>query len=173
MNLCRWHPLPLHNLYCKCMARCLTLKMKIKVMEHNIRNYAFWWKKSKSKKILKIHFFWLVFTISQILATLTLTNIDLENVGQGHGVKCAQSCHCKTNINVCKSHNPHFYFSSHCFILMFQMFELENLGQGHRVQHSQRWCSVANTNLYTSQQAFYASSHRFRDNKFEIYYLEN
>ena len=72
--------------------------------------------KYKSKKILKIHFFWLVFTISEILATLTLTNIDLENVGQGHGVKYAQSCRWKTDIDVCKSHNQHFYSSSHRFL---------------------------------------------------------
>ena len=72
--------------------------------------------KYKSKKMLKIHLFSLVFTISEILATLTLTNINLENVCQGHGVKYAQSCHWKTDIDVCKSHNPYFYSSSHRFL---------------------------------------------------------
>ena len=45
------------------------------------------------------------------------------------------------------------------------MFDLDNLGQCRQVQHLQ-WCnSVANINLCKSYQAFYASSHCFRDIK--------
>ena len=43
-QICRRHPLPLQNNYCKCLKRkCLTLKMKDNVMKHNIRNGTIRW----------------------------------------------------------------------------------------------------------------------------------
>ena len=41
---CRAHPLLVHSFYCKCIAwKCLTLKMKVKVVVHNNCNDAIRW----------------------------------------------------------------------------------------------------------------------------------
>ena len=47
-QICRGHQLSLHNSRGKCIRRkCLTLKMKVNEMKHNVRNGAIWWQLSK------------------------------------------------------------------------------------------------------------------------------
>ena len=64
--------------------------------------------------------------------------VDLEKVGQGHGIRHAQGHNSMANINVCTIYNRIFVLAlTISEKLMFQMFDLENLGQDHGVQHSQ------------------------------------
>ena len=55
----RVHPLPLHSLYCRCITRkCMTFKMKVNVIEHNIRNDAIRWQISKSLNEIRPKYFY-------------------------------------------------------------------------------------------------------------------
>ena len=56
-QICRGHPLSLHNLYCKFITRkCLILKIKVKVMEHNVRNGVIRWQISQCINVIT-HFY--------------------------------------------------------------------------------------------------------------------
>ena len=70
------------------------------LVEYNIRSDAVRWQISNSIKVIA-HILMLALIISEIL---TFRNVDLENVGRGHGVYHSQWSYSMTYINVYKSH---------------------------------------------------------------------
>ena len=80
--------------------KCLILRMKVNVTEHNNHNGAIRWRISTSAKVI-----WQIFakalTVSQILK---FKICQLENVGQGHRVQHSQWSHSMTNINIYENH---------------------------------------------------------------------
>ena len=63
-QICRVHPLSLHNFYCKCIyKKMFCLKMEIKVTEHNVRNDAIRWQISNSIEVVECIFTLTVFDL--------------------------------------------------------------------------------------------------------------
>ena len=121
--------------YCESITtKCLTLKMKVKVMVHYIRNSAIRWQTSKSINIkYVIHFCASFHNFRAILA------FQMFYIGN------SQWCHSMAKINTYKSLCTHFYESFYRFNntnipnVWPWKFDLRNSGQGHRVQHSKRF----------------------------------
>ena len=154
-KFCRRHQLLLHNFYCKCMtSRCLILKMKIKVMEHNIHNGAVLWQISKSIKDIT-YFLALTFTNSEML---TFQIFDHENVRQYRKVQYSQWCQSMANANVYKCHSMDIYASAHRrYINVSTVWRWSFRTKSPRVQHSLWSQSAANINSYNCHSThFYA-----------------
>ena len=89
----------------------LTLKMKVKVMQYNIRNGAIPWQISTSVKVI-----WCIFAIALAVSEILMFQIcDLEKIDQGHKVQHLQWFHSIVNIDLFKSHTWAFFASTHPF----------------------------------------------------------
>ena len=135
-KICRGHPLPAH-FFNKCITRkCLTLKMKVKVTEHNIHNDVIQQRLLTSVKVI-----WRIFAIALTVSDIVIFLIcDLENLGPDYGVQHSQWTHSTANINIYKSHTWALFVSTHWQSLFsrysyFKMCDLDNIGQVHDVQH--------------------------------------
>ena len=117
--------------------------------------------------------FTLALAVSEILS---FKNADIENVGQGHAVQHAQWCYFMANINVNKSHNPHFCASS----LRFRDINVSNVWPWRIRSWSPSTTTVAalpydgeNQTLWVITRIFTLDLTVSEISRFEIIYLEN
>ena len=96
--------------------------------------------------------------LQEQLRVITIYNLDIENVGQGHEYNFR-------NDAISTIFDGIFYLALIVSeILAFDIFGLEKVGQGHRVQISQWRRFMVNMKIYKSHNThFCVSSHRLRE----------
>ena len=135
------------------------------LVKHSIRKDAIRWRISTVIKVIAR-----IFTLAlTVLKTLTFHTCDLEILGKSHRVQHSQWFRSMAN----KSHSMNFYASFHqfrdievlkCLTLKFRSRSRSNtvMPFGGEYKHLQK-----------SQHVFCASSHCFRDSRFEMFDLAN
>ena len=109
---------------------------------YSFRNGVIRWQISKSIKVV-LRIFTPALAVSEILS---FQIVDLQKIGQDHGVQLPQLGHSMTDITIYKSVPVDFYASpNHPREINVSMFYLQTVGQGHEAQFSQ--CDQSGENI--------------------------